>query len=197
MDKLLDSKDKILVVLDLDETLIHSTDNSITEYDFEVFHYKVRIRPFLLEFLEVLKVNFKVAVWSSASDDYVCEIVKRIFPVNYPLEFVWGRSKCTFKANYNKVSEMGYLDYSEHLEYIKRVSKIKRSFNHSLERVLIIDDTPRKAIHNYGNAIYPSEFKGDKNDNELLLLSEYLNTLKDVDNVRAIEKRFWKSSTFK
>lgn len=58
---------------------------------------------------------------------------------------------------------------------------------------MIVDDTPHKSKDNYGNAIYPKEYKGDKNDNELLLLADYLLTLKDKTNVRRIEKRGWKS----
>ena len=46
--------------------------------------------------------------------------------------------------------------------------------------------------NNYGNAIYPSEFTGDRNDDDLKFLSIYLKTLKDIENVRRIEKRNWK-----
>ena len=58
--------------------------------------------------------------------------------------------------------------------------------------MLIIDDTPRKCKYNYGNAIYPKEFLGDKNDDELKLLFEYLLKIKDVKNFRTIEKRGWR-----
>jgi RNA polymerase II subunit A small phosphatase-like protein len=59
--------------------------------------------------------------------------------------------------------------------------------------VLIVDDTPRKCIHNYGNAIYVREYEGQVDDDELLHLGRYLSTLKDADNVRTLEKRGWRT----
>jgi RNA polymerase II subunit A small phosphatase-like protein len=41
--------------------------------------------------------------------------------------------------------------------------------------------------------IYPSEYLGEPDDNELQLLVEYLISLKDAENVRRIEKRNWKN----
>lgn len=60
-----------------------------------------------------------------------------------------------------------------------------------LEKILIVDDTPLKARTNYGNAIYIKEFKGDVFDKELAYLNEFLFSIKDVENVRTIEKRGW------
>ena len=185
--------EKILAVLDIDETLVYATSSPKDDrWDFEVHYYRVYKRPYLTEFLDGLVKDFRVAVWSSASDDYVNEIVQRIFPKNYPLEFVWGRSQCTHRIDYQQMEITGYHDPYKHYHYVKRLSKLKRSRNERLERVLIIDDTPGKAIHNYGNVIYPKEFVGDLSDDELYWLSQYLDTLKDVENVRIIEKRGWK-----
>ncbi|MBX2841248.1 MAG: HAD family hydrolase [Flammeovirgaceae bacterium] len=183
-----------LVILDIDETLIHATKNPPYEnWDFELFDFKVFIRPFLAEFLIFLKDHFKIGVWSSASDDYVEAISNIIFPLDYPLQFIWGRQKCTYKLDYNKVDDSGYLDYYEHYNYVKQLSKVKKQFKIPLETILIIDDSPHKCIQNYGNAIYPNPFEGDEEDDELLRLQKYLLKLKDVDNVREIEKRFWHS----
>lgn len=187
--------EKILVILDLDETLIHATNNpNRKEWDFELFDYKIYKRPYLSKFLEELKKDFEVAVWSSASDDYVNEVVKIIFPDDYPLKFVWGRSRATLNINYASIDDVGYYNYFSHYDYVKRLDKVKDKFKISKERMLIVDDTPRKCKCNYGNAIYPKEYNGEKDDNELLLLSAYLKTLKDVQNVRIVEKRFWKKT---
>jgi carboxy-terminal domain RNA polymerase II polypeptide A small phosphatase len=185
--------DKMLLILDLDETLIHASKALIHEdYDFKVFHYYVYKRPFLDKFIEICSENFQLAIWSSASDDYVQEIVRNIIPSHIPLAFVWGRSRCTPIIS-PKIDEYGFynLDITSHYEYAKKLFKVKRK-GFDLKRVLIVDDTPAKVANNYGNAIYAKEFKGEKDDKELTILSKYLLLLKEEVNVRIIEKRYWR-----
>ena len=189
------NKDKTLLILDLDETLIHATDKQLDYQpaDFQVPPYFVYKRPFLHNFLQQVQQHFLLAVWSSASDDYVTEIVKKIFGEELTLlEFFWGRSRCTFRINppmdeYRNIN----LNYSNHHHYLKTLKKLKRK-GYNLKRILIVDDTPQKLSKNYGNAIYVKEFLGDPDDNELPLLLKYLRQLKDEENVRMIEKRSWR-----
>lgn len=185
---------KTLLILDLDETLIFATKKRLERNaDFFAFDYMVYIRPHVYEFLEAIKQDFLVAVWSSASDDYVDEVVKALFPKDYPLEFVWGRSRASYKQN-RRLNRNGYYNSSltSHYHYIKRLSKLKRK-DYSLDRMLIVDDSPYKCQENYGNAIFPKEYQGEVEDDELLLLAKYLDTLKDKTNVRRIEKRNWRN----
>jgi carboxy-terminal domain RNA polymerase II polypeptide A small phosphatase len=186
--------DKILLILDLDETLIHATKKElIRASDFTVSHYNVYKRPFLDTFLLEISKHFHLAIWSSASDEYVDEVVKNIIPEAIECQFVWGRSKATTRSIF--LSDEDYYRYQHepsHYYYVKNLQKVKKlGFN--LEKTLIVDDTPQKAKNNYGNAIYPKEFLGEENDNELELLLKYLLTLKDVENVRNIEKRNWRN----
>lgn len=183
----------ILLILDLDETLIHARSETLErEADFRLFDYHVYVRPHVERFLTDCAAHFRLAVWSSASDDYVAEIVKKVFPRQLPLEFVWGRSRCTFAVDLAQVQEDGYLDPGSHYNYVKKLHKLKRK-GYRLERTLIVDDTPAKCIHNYGNAIYVKEYGGEEADDELPALSRYLETLKDAANVRTLEKRRWRS----
>jgi carboxy-terminal domain RNA polymerase II polypeptide A small phosphatase len=187
--------EKILLILDLDETLIHATPEKIHDnFDFQVFHYFVYQRSFLKEFIATCAEHFELAVWSSASDDYVAEIVEKIFPKEIKLAFVWGRSHCTAVLS-PKIDEYGHynLDETSHYDYVKILKKVKKLGFH-LDKTLIVDDTPAKVANSFGNAIYPKIYEGDPNDTELLQLSAYLLTLKDSENVRKIEKRFWRKS---
>ena len=182
------------LILDLDETLIHASSEKLnTEPDFTCFNYFVYKRPFLKEFLNHINQYFELAVWSSADDDYVQVVVDKIFPKGIKLSFVWWRSKCTPKVNLN-IDEYGYYDFNNlaHMNYIKRLRKLKK-LGFTMERMLIVDDTPHKCTENYGNAIYPEVFEGNLNDDELPLLQEYLKSLKDLNNVRYLEKRFWRN----
>lgn len=186
---------RILLILDLDETLIHATEKELeTTFDFKIFDYFVYKRPFLDEFLNFCHTNFDLAVWSSASDDYVKLIVQQVFPQNIALQFVWSRNQCTLEAS-PEIDEFGnyYLDVNSHYQYIKKLKKVKNK-GFDLDRVLIVDDTPSKVINSFGNAIYINEFVGNKSDNELFLLAKYLLTFIDIENVRNIEKRGWRTT---
>ena len=184
---------KKLLILDLDETLIHATKEPTTEdWSFELSQYKVYKRPHLDQFLREIEEHYRISVWSSASDDYVEKVVELIFPKDYPLVFVWGRSKCTQQFDHQSINDLGYSDYYNHLNFAKILKKIKTRGIAKLEETLIVDDTPRKSKYNYGNAIYPSEFNGNKNDEELKFLLTYLISIKNESNFRTIEKRNWR-----
>ena len=145
---------KPLLILDLDETLLHATADKIRDdFDFQVYHYFVYLRPGLAAFLAQCAEHFQVAVWSSASDDYVQAIVRQIVPATIPLAFVWGRTRCT-RFRMPEVDEEGFLslDYSSKYEFAKRLKKVQRR-GFDLDRILIVDDTPEKVSQNYGNAI--------------------------------------------
>jgi RNA polymerase II subunit A small phosphatase-like protein len=186
---------KILLILDLDETLIHATATRIRDhFDFQVYDYYVYQRPGLAEFLARCAAHFTLAVWSSASDDYVQAIVRQIFAAQRPPAFVWGRSRCT-PFRLTGLDEQGFysLDYTHEYayEFAKRLKKVtRRGFD--LKRMLIVDDTPEKVSQNYGNAIYVRPYLGERDDTELASLADYLHTLRDVPNVRTIEKRGWR-----
>lgn len=187
--------DRILLILDLDETLLHARSERLERAeDFCLFDYYVYVRPHVERFLAECAAHFRLAVWSSASDDYVGEVVKRLFPRELTPEFVWGRSRCTFSIDKVQVREFGFVDPSNHYNYVKKLHKLKRK-GYRLERTLIVDDTPAKCAHNYGNAIYVKEYNGEEDDKELPALSRYLATLADAADVRTIEKRHWRSSS--
>ena len=121
-------------------------------------------------------------------------VVERAFPASVTPAFVWARSRCT-RFRLPGLDEQGFdsLDYSTQYEFAKRLKKVvRRGFD--LKRTLIVDDTPEKVRQNYGNAIYIKPYLGAPDDRELASLAEYLLTLKEVENVRGIEKRHWRDS---
>jgi RNA polymerase II subunit A small phosphatase-like protein len=176
-----------LIILDLDETLIHATPNKLDIVEDFVFDkYFVYKRPFLDQFLFELSSDFKVGIWSSADDEYVEAIVKTITPPGMIFEMTWGRSRCSYRRD---MEQDTYI-------HEKRLEKLKKH-GFRLEQILIVDDTREKSRTNYGNAVHIKEFIGDKGDDELEHLLIYLRTLKGCENVRTIEKRGWrKGSSF-
>lgn len=182
--------DRTLLILDLDETLIYASEAALERPpDFCIYGYYVYLRPHLNQFLHQIEQDFDLAVWSSASDDYVYAAVSKIFVDPSKLHFVWGRSRATFRRSMDPTGYM--LDPWDHLHYLKPLTKVKRR-GWRLERVLIVDDTPEKCVRNYGNAVHPRPYTGDEEDEELKLLAVYLSTLKHESNVRRIEKRRWR-----
>jgi len=177
------AKSHILLILDLDETLIYADKSKLDIVERTYLDpYYVYERPQLQYFLKEINEHFDIAIWSSADDSYVQAIVKEIVPPDIPLKFVWGRSKCSMKCNV----------YGEYY-YEKRLDKLKRK-GYALEHILIVDDTHEKSRTNYGNAIHIKAYEGNEGDNELQLLKRYLLDLKNAENVREIEKRGWREA---
>lgn len=176
-----------LIILDLDETLIHTTSLELSRPgDFKYEDYHVYKRPLVGQFLSDIAKQFVVGIWSSADDEYVAEVVQAITPPDVRFVFVWGRSRCSIRRNLE----------ADTYCFEKRLDKLKkRGFR--LEDMLIVDDSPEKSRTNYGNAIHIAEFTGDPNDRELPALFDYLMMLKDVPNVRTVEKRGWRSKPFR
>ena len=171
----------ILLILDLDETLVHATEGPLGhDHDFTVGPYVVYRRPHLDEFLATCSVCFRLAVWSSASDVYVRDVIGRIITPGIGLAFAWGRSRCVRRFN----------PESYETDYLKDLKKVKR-VGYDLRRVLIIDDTPRKVRRHYGNAVYVPPFTGNLEDRTLPRLAGYLASLRDEPDVRVLEKRGW------
>ncbi len=175
---------KKLIILDIDETLIFSTENLLEyEPDFSFGQFHTYKRPFLKEFLEFCFENFEVAVWTSATESYAAEIINQIFSKDQHLSFFWTRSRCT-------------ISYDEELResiHTKKMWKIRRK-GYDLKHVIVIDDSPEQWKSSYGNLVRVEKFLGQKDDKELKLLIEYLKKLKDAENIRAIGKRGWRYS---
>ncbi|MCB0852724.1 MAG: HAD family hydrolase [Bacteroidetes bacterium] len=175
----------MLIVLDLDETLIHATRKGV-EFEvmpqFEVYEYKVYVRPFLPEFLTELSKQFTLGIWSSANEEYIEAVTEKIIPEEIKLEFIWGSEKCTVRRDFELDSYVK----------TKRLKKLKR-FGYSMKEIIMVDDSPEKLKQNYGNSIIIRPFKGNPADNELRYLWKYLLSLKDEENIRSIEKRDWRT----
>jgi TFIIF-interacting CTD phosphatase-like protein len=168
-----------LLILDLDETLIHSVDDPF-DYspDFRVGPFNVYCRPGLSNFLEKVSRSYELAVWSSASEDYVEEIASRIWPKGF--SFVWARTRCVTRLNPELYEQI----------YLKDLKKVRRC-GYRLERVLIVDDSPEKVTRHYGNSIYIQPFEGDRSDQVLESLGGYLESIASTPNFRVLEKRGW------
>ena len=173
---------KQLLILDVDETLVYADEKPLARAAaFRVGPYHVYRRPFLREFIAAVAESFDLAVWSSASGSYVRGVVENVIGLPNELRFVWACGRCT--RRYHPETQEHY--------YAKNLSKLRR-LGFQLERVVMVDDSPEKLARHYGNHIRVTPFTGDESDHELRDLLPFLESLRGAENVRRIEKRFWR-----
>lgn len=194
---------KGLLLLDLDETLIHSeefprTQTSTKEFDFRVgfesepYWYMTKKRPFLDEFIKFAFENFDVGVWTASTEDYATIVLENIGIDITKLKCFYTRENCGMRLDYETNSYYGV----KNLQKLKKRAWSKPYTNkigqiRELDRILIVDDIAETAVNNHSNLVLIKPFYFDNNDTELLKLISYLQKIKDEPNYRTIDKRGW------
>jgi TFIIF-interacting CTD phosphatase-like protein len=173
-----------LLVLDLDETLIHARGRGEAALPWppqrQVAHYRVYLRPGVREFMAAALERFTaVGVWTSATPDYAVAMLDRIVD-RRKLRFIYTRDTCTPRRDLER----------DETYFIKDIRKLD-GFGFDDTQILIVDDKPRGLERSYGNLIGIRPFLGDPDDRELGKLLRYLDELGPCENVRAVEKRGW------
>jgi Dullard-like phosphatase family protein len=158
------------LVLDLDETLIHSSVQPGLRVDLiiqfmcegEVSTVYVQKRPGLEGFLREVGLRYEVVIFTASLPDYANIVIDRIDP-NKVISARLYRSSC-------RVRPFGYL---------KDLSRLGRDLN----RTIIIDNCPQSYALQPGNAIPISSWFNDSSDTELTDLLPLLNRLSTSTNV--------------
>lgn len=172
---------KKLLILDLDETLISSTFDEPSIYDFsmpimfegEEYPIFIRKRPGLDQFLETIINIYEVVIFTASMPEYSIPIIQKIIP-SFPKKNILTRQHCKF---FNGV-------------FIKDLS----IFGRQLSDVLIVDDKSSSYCFQPNNGIKISTWTGDQHDSELLThILPLLLMCSTVDDVRvplSTAKRF-------
>ena len=184
---------KILLIFDLDETLIHATKKKLTpKIAFKIGEYNIYKRPNVDDFLEKCFQNYRIAIWSSADDEYVKETVKILIPAYDKLEFIWTRLNCSVKVVRKPILEgFDYGGFYKEHQWIKPLRRIRQK-GIGLKSMLIIDNSPYKVIESKENALVIKSFEGDESDDELNKLYKFLSNFEDAKDVRNVNKENWK-----
>lgn len=173
-----DSNFKKTLVLDIDKTLICSTLENANDYDFTIefkyhnipFVYKVYKRPGLDEFLNYVKKNFEVVIFTASVRDHADPVIDKIAPW-VPSSHRFYRKDCMYINSY----------------FIKDLERLNRP----LSSIIIIDDSPASFSYHASNGILVSSFEGDKRDRELThRIMPLLKKLEIADDVREIIKKY-------
>lgn len=170
-----------LLILDLDETIIHSTREWIGRPPaFEGGEIGfLFVRPGLQPFLESVHRKYRVAVWSAATDDYV-NAVRRLVLNDCPLAFAWSRAHCDLNSQDDGAPV-----------FVKNLDRV-HAFGIALSSVVVVDDRPEALARHADNLVAIKPFYGDKNDDELSRLSGYLDRIGRCEDVRLIDKSSWR-----
>ncbi|XP_034740748.1 probable serine/threonine-protein kinase kinX isoform X1 [Etheostoma cragini] len=161
---------KICVVIDLDETLVHSSFKPVNNADFiipveidgTVHQVYVLKRPHVDEFLKRMGELFECVLFTASLSKYAD-------PVSDLLD-KWGafrsrlfRESCVFhKGN-----------------YVKDLSRLGRDLN----KVIIIDNSPASYVFHPDNAVPVASWFDDMSDTELLDLIPFFERLSKVDDI--------------
>lgn len=178
-----------LLVFDLDETLIHASSKKLKHKP--DFHYQdlfVYKRPHLDEFLNECSKLFDIAIWSSANDEYVHNVVSLFKPKTIDFEFVWAQSACWLKIAKVYDESMGM--HLKEYQNIKPLEKIVR-MGYEMKNLLIVDDSEFKVVDNPHNYLVIPAFEGDQGDDCLLVLLDFLKGVTHQDDFGKIVTVNW------
>ncbi|KAH0513506.1 Carboxy-terminal domain RNA polymerase II polypeptide A small phosphatase 1 [Microtus ochrogaster] len=165
--------DKICVVIDLDETLVHSSFKPVSNADFiipveidgVVHQVYVLKRPHVDEFLQRMGDLFECVLFTAS-------LAKYADPVADLLD-KWG----AFRARLFRESCVFHRG-----NYVKDLSRLGRD----LRRVLIVDNSPASYVFHPDNAVPVASWFDNMSDTELHDLLPFFEQLSRVDDVYSV-----------
>jgi Dullard-like phosphatase family protein len=176
-------KGLMTVVLDMDETMIHSDFVGCSEKEYKKMEslqglppsdffldvcdgVAVYIRPGLSHFLKLLNQLFEVVVFTAGEKDYADAVLDYVDPQGFISHRLYRDSTCEFR----------------NLNYVKDLNMLGRD----MARTVLLDNNMVSMAATPDNCILIDDFFTDKSDRELPLVASILMDLGDVKDVRPI-----------
>ncbi|KAJ3164104.1 hypothetical protein HDU88_005602 [Geranomyces variabilis] len=164
---------KKCLVLDLDETLVHSSFKEVPNADYVipveiegVFHsVYVLKRPGVDTFLQRLAHQFEIVVFTASLPKYADPVLDHLDTCRTVKHRLFRDACLQHRGN-----------------YVKDLSVLGRNLN----EVIILDNSPASYAFHPQNAIPVSTWMWDPNDTELLDLIPFLEDLKNCDDVTMV-----------
>ena len=172
---------KKTLILDLDETLVHSSfvpfeKNDIVlevEFEFVIYNIYVLIRPGAIEFIRKVAKLYELVVFTASISKYALPLLD-ILDIDNNIKYKLTREHCTFLNGI----------------YIKELKKLNRNLND----LIILDNSPLAYSFDNDNGLPIKAWYEDKNDNELEKVYPLIEFLSNVKDVRKFIKQFVKNN---
>lgn len=179
-----EDKGKLTVVLDIDETLIHSRlstiqskfrqdedrqmdVNSLDEFVITLRdgeEVRVNKRPGLDSFLQEASKNFELIAYTAGLEEYAHALLDHLDPTGSIFRHRLYRDGCIFMRGY----------------YLKDLDKLNRNLN----RTVLVDNNAFCFLPQLANGIPISSFYDDATDTALHVLMTFLKRIEGDDDVR-------------
>ena len=164
-------ENKKTLVLDLDETLVHSSfipfekSDIILKVDFEnvLYNIHVLIRPEAENFIIEMSKYFEIVIFTASLSKYASPL----------LDIIDKEKNCSFRL------------FRDHCTFVNGIFiKDLKRLNRNLKDVIIVDNSPFAYIFDVNNGLPIKSWFNDKNDKELKKIKFLLEFLSKVDDVR-------------
>eukprot|EP01013_Petalomonas_cantuscygni_P044622 TRINITY_DN924_c0_g1_i1.p1 TRINITY_DN924_c0_g1~~TRINITY_DN924_c0_g1_i1.p1 ORF type:complete len:439 (-),score=58.84 TRINITY_DN924_c0_g1_i1:968-2284(-) len=167
-----------LLVLDLDETLVHSSFRPVTVPDIVLpvelhgtqYHVYVKKRPYVHEFLEAVAQRWEVCVFTASVSQYADPLLDKLDPTGTLIQHRLFRQHCAFVNGL----------------YVKDLDRMNRP----LERVVILDNSPTAYLFHPNNALPILSWFDNMDDTELRYVLPALEELSRAPNIYPVLEDF-------
>ena len=162
---------KKTLVLDLDETLVHSSFNKVptpdhvlpVDIDGKMVDVYVQKRPGLDAFLLDVCAKFEVVIFTASLSKYAAPLLDLLDPEGQVRWRLFREACSTHRGT-----------------YVKDLCRLGRD----LSQTIIVDNSPLSYVFQPGNAVPISTYLGDLNDRGLFSLLPLLDELTKAEDVR-------------
>jgi len=176
-------KQKKVLVVDLDETLIHSDmKQRMTNPDYSIpiccngqmGLIQINIRPYAKECLFELSQYYEIVVFTASSSEYAQLVVNLLDPHRQYISRVLSRDQC-------------YLTEGNFLVKDLRIFK-----DRAQKDIVIVDNCILSFAFQLDNGIPITSYYQGREDRELLLMMRYLVEIRNEEDVRVINRKSFK-----
>jgi len=174
---------KLTVVLDVDETLIHTELINDSEIDADLsdevkngdafvisvqgLKLRVRKRPFLDSFLREASKKFELIAFTAGAEEYARPLLDQLDPHQTIFRHRLFRQHCLNRDGVNFVKDL-------------------RVLNRSLSRTVLVDNNAHSFFCQLENGIPIASFFNDASDKALITLYHFLESISSVADVRYV-----------